>query len=289
MPHDSPEIVKKAYRRLVLEYHPDTNTSPLANQILAEINEAYEVLSDPDKKRAYDLTLYRYLQQVYEPKQCPVSKQPFKESKPQKAYIRVRKHTVKRYPGVTPKDAVIILSTFFVMLLMVFLLDYFHIFKEDRRYKQTAIQRDLYTVNFSGLLPNAFIPDKLFRFQEISQLDLSHNQLQSLPSNFSLLRNLKSLKLNHNQITFFPDAFAVLKNLVYLNISSNPLQEFPEAFLELPHLKYLWAENCGFKTLPITKKNYPKLELLFLKGNPLTDETKAHLKREFPNTYIEWD
>lgn len=46
--------IKKAYRKLALEYHPDRNKSKEAHEKFKEINKAYEVLSDPQKKQAYD-------------------------------------------------------------------------------------------------------------------------------------------------------------------------------------------------------------------------------------------
>jgi hypothetical protein len=53
--HASHEEIRRAYRKLVVIYHPDRNPDPAADHKIKEINRAYDVLSDPVKRRHYDV------------------------------------------------------------------------------------------------------------------------------------------------------------------------------------------------------------------------------------------
>ena len=50
----SKDEIKDAYRNLAMEFHPDRNKSPGAEEKFKEISEAYAVLSDDQKRQQYD-------------------------------------------------------------------------------------------------------------------------------------------------------------------------------------------------------------------------------------------
>ena len=71
----TPQTIKEAYRKLAFQYHPDRNKgNPSALERMKEINEAYAVLSDPQKRRDYDR-----LQEQYGPSGYDRFKQSYSE------------------------------------------------------------------------------------------------------------------------------------------------------------------------------------------------------------------
>ena len=55
-PSASAQEIKRAFRKLAFQYHPDRNhANQETNNIMQKINEAYATLSDPNKRKEYDL------------------------------------------------------------------------------------------------------------------------------------------------------------------------------------------------------------------------------------------
>lgn len=299
MPHDSPETIKKAYRKLVMQYHPDLHPEQNKSNtlMLQEINEAFAVLSDPEKKRIYDLRLYSYLQRLKNVNSHkindPTPSTSFQASKNYTKKVYIRRNLRYQHKNYDPNSKFIKSKDFIAPLLIIALLTIlaFYIRFKNEAYKiepfqKSSIKIDIYSVNLSGKLSSAYLPNDFFDYTQITQLDLSNNQLTYLSPKFGNLKNLRALNLNNNLITHLNDGFTTMKNMVYLNLSNNPLNEFPEEILYMEKLEVLWLENCSLAELPIDKMNFPHLKYLFLSKNPLNDYQKETIKKKFSKCYL---
>jgi len=73
-PSAEKEVIDAAYRRLAAKYHPDVSQDPKASERMKRINAAYQVLSDPVKRAAYDATRQGRFQPTASP--TPATGQP---------------------------------------------------------------------------------------------------------------------------------------------------------------------------------------------------------------------
>ncbi|MHA2096748.1 MAG: leucine-rich repeat domain-containing protein, partial [Candidatus Hodarchaeales archaeon] len=127
-----------------------------------------------------------------------------------------------------------------------------------------------------------------FHFLEL--LDLSHNQLTSLPASIGNLKTLKILNLDNNQLSSLPDSLSQLNNLEVLKLSSNNFHSLPaslfqlkrlvtlaldenqleflsDAISQLTHLRELEAWNNQLSSLPSTLSHLSNLQCLILARN----------------------
>ncbi|WP_421657181.1 J domain-containing protein [Leptothermofonsia sp. ETS-13] len=61
-PTATQEEIKRAYRRLAKQFHPDSNCETASHDSIAKVNAAYEVLGDPESRRSYDQQQQYYSQ-----------------------------------------------------------------------------------------------------------------------------------------------------------------------------------------------------------------------------------
>ena len=99
----SADEIKKAHRRLVRQYHPDVNKSnPKAEEKFKEIQEAYDVLSDPQKRRNYDQFGHAGVGGAGGPGGDPF--EAFRRAQQQQQGGGPRTYTWRSGPGVTVED-----------------------------------------------------------------------------------------------------------------------------------------------------------------------------------------
>ena len=93
--------IKRAYRRLAVQYHPDKNADPRAEEVFKEINEAYDVLSDPDKKSTYDWKRQNPLTEIFQEPAPPQHRDPYYQKRrprrPVKSEAQQRRELMQQY------------------------------------------------------------------------------------------------------------------------------------------------------------------------------------------------
>ncbi|XP_078491271.1 protein flightless-1 homolog isoform X2 [Ciona intestinalis] len=89
-------------------------------------------------------------------------------------------------------------------------------------------------------LKDASIPTDIFKLEDLSVLDLSHNQLTAVPQDLENCKTLLVLNMSHNQIESIPpQLFINLTDLLHLDWSNNNLETLPPQLRRLVHLKIL--------------------------------------------------
>ncbi|XP_076808004.1 protein flightless-1 homolog [Clavelina lepadiformis] len=89
-------------------------------------------------------------------------------------------------------------------------------------------------------LKDASIPSDIFALDDLSTLDLSHNQLTTVPAELEACRTILVLNISHNEIeTIPPQLFINLTDLLHLDVSNNKLETLPPQLRRLLHLKVL--------------------------------------------------
>lgn len=109
------------------------------------------------------------------------------------------------------------------------------------------------------------------RLVNLTELNLSRNELSSFPEEIAKLYHLKKLYINQNIIKSIPDqVFSHLQHLEFLKLSTNRLSELPSDINQCVSLTYVNVSNNYLKDLQALV-GLPKLQELHVENNRLTD------------------
>ncbi|PAV12530.1 hypothetical protein ASJ81_05925 [Methanosarcina spelaei] len=132
-----------------------------------------------------------------------------------------------------------------------------------------AKEKNLTNLNLSGNQLTQ-VPREIGELKNLTILDLSENTLTTLPQEIGELKNLTTLDLSRNQLMQLPSEIGKLKNLTILNLYDNQLTELPREIKELKNLKALTLFNNKLTQIPPEIGELKNLETLFLYCNQLT-------------------
>ncbi|MFN6566356.1 COR domain-containing protein [Dendronalium sp. ChiSLP03b] len=106
--------------------------------------------------------------------------------------------------------------------------------------------------------------------EKATELDLSNNQLSSLPSEISQLSNLMELDLSNNQLSSLPPDICQLSYLMTLSLGDNQISSLLPEISQLYNLRELYLHNNQLSSLPSEIGQFFKLTRLDLDNNQLS-------------------
>jgi formylglycine-generating enzyme required for sulfatase activity/Leucine-rich repeat (LRR) protein len=113
------------------------------------------------------------------------------------------------------------------------------------------------------------VPAKICKLKHLISLNLSNNQISKISIEIGELTNLINLNLSNNNIYTIPESIFKLKSLTSLNLSRNRIARLPAAIGNLENLENLDLQNLGAPFLPVEIGNLKKLKNLNLRDGLL--------------------
>ncbi len=117
-------------------------------------------------------------------------------------------------------------------------------------------------------------------------LDLSGQQLTSLPESVLDRTDITTLNLSNNQLATLPSDITRLVNLEVLNVENNRLETFPPEISQLMSLREIHANNNRMTSLPTELYGMTQLKVLDISGNNIPLDQIEQLKAKLIDTEI---
>lgn len=149
----------------------------------------------------------------------------------------------------------------------------------------TDSNEDPYIIDFShqGLVQ---FPGFLLEREEITNLILSYNQVDSLPSDVANLSRLRVLDMRYNSINGDLTQSITGLPLIDLNLSHNQLASIPEDLSSMQDLRYFDISYNQLTSVPDSITRLQDLKWLNLAGNPLDAGEISQMREQMPSTII---
>ncbi|KAI8327628.1 hypothetical protein EDC96DRAFT_531589 [Choanephora cucurbitarum] len=129
------------------------------------------------------------------------------------------------------------------------------------------------------------LPDGITQMSALEELDVSYNQLKSLPHDLAI-DSLQILNVSHNQLDFIPKSITQCRQLKSLNVSKNHLTTLPADLVQLNRLELLDISENLLCIMPAEILEQMQSTNLLITGNPLTRPGHCDLSNQDPYSRI---
>ncbi len=109
------------------------------------------------------------------------------------------------------------------------------------------------------------------RIPHLTHLNLSYNNLMSIPPTIGLLLHLEEFLVRDNNLSYLPDEIVLLRNLRFLDVSRNLLQVLPKDIGKMPSLSKLNVSYNQLNTIPISLGYSLTLKMILATYNNCTN------------------
>lgn len=131
------------------------------------------------------------------------------------------------------------------------------------------------------------IPNEVYSFKYLQELDLTNNRIPVLPPEIAKLKNLSYLNVSKNQLEKLPKEIGELTNLKTLVASQNDeLSVFPPEMAKMENLTNLDVWGTSVSEFPVEMGRMQNLNWIDLRTINLTKDEKAEIEKLFPNAKV---